>query len=462
LAPWLLVLLLGGLLVAPAPSAQGRTTRAERAAARAERAAARKAVRANRALIKDYLIAPAAERPAIAQALGERQSAHEVRQTLEDWRDRYRRRRAGVHARSIKIDGERARYTVVAPRGYNPKKAWPLHIALHGGGSYGRNARGVKRYWDERRCLQSTAWGRRPQRGFILVCPTTPMGYWWKPEGDAVIMAVYQDVIRAWNVDTARVSVGGLSNGGTGTWHITMKYPWIWSAAVPRCAAEIHDDAYVRNIESMPVYMIHGSADHLIPVESSRNMSERLQRWGNEAHYTEIVGGGHRFFPGENRRVVPWMLAQKRETPERFTYTTLDGNPAGLVYWVHAPGSDRLEAAISREGAEVKVTLQGERLPTATRVFLPDAFAESGANLRVFVGGGLVHEGPIKTSVEAVLESFRLTGDPARTFLAAVTLDLPEPPPRAEPEPAATGESDDPDQEPTPGPPRSGSRVPGR
>ena len=98
-------------------------------------------------------------------------------------------------------------------------------------------------------------------------------------------------------------------------------------------------------------------------------MSERLLRYGNEAHYTEIEGGGHRFFPGENRRVVPWMLAQRRETPERFTYTTLDGNPAGLVYWVHAPGSDGVAATISRENREVKVTLQGERLPAAPRVF---------------------------------------------------------------------------------------------
>jgi predicted esterase len=436
--PWFLVLLACGLLLGPAPSAQAGPRAAARKAARAERAAARKAVRDSRAAIKRYLSAPAAERPAMAKALGERLTAPEVRQTLVDWRDSFRRRRAGVHTRSITVGEQRARYTVVAPRGYSPKKPWPLHIALHGGGSYGRDAKGKKRRWDHKRCLQSTAWGKRAQRGFILVCPTTPTGYWWKPEGDAMIMAVYQQVIREWNVDMERVSVGGLSNGGTGTWHITMKYPWIWSAAVPRCAAEIHNDDYVRNIESMPVYMIHGSADHLIPVESSRNMSERLLRFGNEAHYTEIEGGGHRFFPGENRRVVPWMLAQKRETPERFTYTTLDGNPAGLVYWVHAPGSDGVEATISREGREVKVTLQGERLPAATRVFLPDAFAHPGDTVRVFVGGGLVHEGPIKTSVEAVLESFRLTGDPARTFLAAVTLKLPEPPPRpvVEPTPA--------------------------
>ena len=324
--------------------------------------------------------------------------------------------------------------TVVAPRRYDRKRRWPLHMALHGGGSYGRDANGKKRYWDEKRCLSSGVWGRRPQRGFILVCPTTHVGKWWKPEGDKIITAVFQKVIREFNVDTNKVSVGGLSNGGTGTWHITMKYPWMWAAAIPRCAGEIHNDDYVRNIESMPVYMIHGTNDHLIPVESSRNMSARLAKLGNEARLTEIEGGGHFFFSKENRQVVPWMLAQKRMAPEEFTYTYLHGNPAGLVYWVHAPGAERVEATMVRDASAVKVTLKGERLPKRTTVFVPDAFAEPGTQIRIFVDGVLQHEGPIRSSVAAVLESFRLTGDLERTYTVAVTLDLPEPPPPEPPE----------------------------
>lgn len=329
-------------------------------------------------------------------------------------------RRRGLHKRSVDLGEVVADYVVVAPRAYDPRKRWPVHISLHGGGKSSR--------YNERTCWDHD-WGRRPQRDLLLVCPTTPTGKWWLPLGDATVMAVYRAVLKEWSVDLDRVSIGGMSNGGTGSWHMAMKYPWLWSGVVPRCAGEIRDDGFVENIARLPTYMIHGTRDSLIPVASSRAMLERLSRVGNQARLKEITSGGHRFFSRENPRVLAWLQARQRSLPHSFTYTSLpdsDKNPPGLVYWIHAPGAERIEAHLVREPTGIRVNLAGKGFPEPTTVYIPESFVSPRATLRVFQGDAQVHVGPMTPSVQSVLQSYRLSGDPGRTYTVGVTLDLPK------------------------------------
>lgn len=43
----------------------------------------------------------------------------------------------------------------------------------------------------------------------------------------------------------------------------------------------------------MRVYIGHGNADALIPVDWSRQLASKLREWGREVQYVEIEGGGH-------------------------------------------------------------------------------------------------------------------------------------------------------------------------
>jgi pimeloyl-ACP methyl ester carboxylesterase len=383
--------------------------------------------------IAAYLLATPNERAAVVHRLMGERSASEVLDAIEARHVSRPKRRRGLHTREVRVGDRVSNYVVVAPRAYDPKKSWPMHISLHGGGKPSR--------YNERTCWEHD-WGRRAPREFILVCPTTPAGKWWLPSGEARVMAVYREVLRDWNIDLDRVSIGGMSNGGTGAWHMAMKYPWLWSGVVPRCAGEIRDDGFVENIAKLPTYMIHGARDHLIPVKASRAMRDRLSRVGNEARLTEIKGGGHRFFSRENRAVVAWLRDRRRDLPHSITYNALpdsDQNPPGLVYWIHAPGAQSIRASLIREPTGVRVNLEGDALPERTTVYIPEALVSPGGGLRVFRGGARVHEGPMVPSIEAVLESYRLSGDPGRTYTVGVTLELNRDPAEAQSEPAPSG-----------------------
>jgi poly(3-hydroxybutyrate) depolymerase len=383
--------------------------------------------------IAAYLQETREARAARVERLSRERSVSEVLRAIEARHLNRPDRRRGLHKRTVRVGDVVANYVVVAPRDYDPKRRWPVHISLHGGGKPAR--------YNERTCWDHD-WGRRPQRDLLLVCPTTPTGKWWLPSGDAMVMAVYQEVLKEWRVDLDRVSIGGMSNGGTGSWHMAMKYPWLWSGVVPRCAGEIRDDGFVENIAKLPTYMIHGTRDSLIPVESSRAMVERLSRAGNEARLTEITGGGHRFFSRQNRKVRAWLGERQRSLPHSFTYQTLpdsDQNPPGLVYWIHAPGAQSIQAHMVRESIGLRVNLTGTKLPKRTTVYIPEALVSPGEILRVFRGGERVHEGPMTRSIERVLESYRLSGDPGRTYTVGVTLTLTQEPVEAQSEPAPRG-----------------------
>lgn len=377
--------------------------------------------------LTSYLEAPEEMRDQVARDASARLTVGELIEAIEAREARRPARRAGLHQRTIQVGDVTAPYIVVAPRGYDSKRPWPMHISLHGGGKPDR--------YNERTCLDHD-WGRRGARDALLVCPTTPVGRWWTPAGDAMVSAVYREVLREWRVDRSRVSIGGMSNGGTGAWHMAMKYPWLWSAVVPRCAGEIRDDRYVTNMAALPVHMIHGDRDSLIPVESSLAMDQRLRRAGNEPTLRVIKGGRHRFFSRLNRSVMRWLKTQRRAAPDTLDYTALpdsDRNPPGLVAWIHAPGALRVQASWSSIEGGAQLTLAGAELPDRATIYVPSRFAAEGAKLRVLFDGRVVHDGPMIAKVVHLLESYRLTEDRERSYPFGVVVDLsaPEPGPQS-------------------------------
>ncbi|MEL6180341.1 MAG: hypothetical protein AAFS10_15370, partial [Myxococcota bacterium] len=333
----------------------------------------------------------------------------------------------GVVERRVTLeDGTQVPYTLYVPRDYDRTTPYPMHIHLHGGGS------GVTGHAS---CFKN--WGRAAKRRWVLVCPSTPEGRWWTPEGDASLEAVYKEVIQWVNIDTDRVSVGGLSNGGTGTWHLALKYPWQWSVVVPRCAARMTH--HLPNMAGIWSYVIHGALDHKIKVENSRKMTEALERMGQRVEYVEVADGGHQFF---RDRMTPklrwWMLKRKRRLRHRFVYSQLEGNDPGIIHWVDAPGlTGTLRGQLPNpkktepgdEGFN-RIELESSQLSGPVRVYLPTSRIDLNAPVHVLLNGTPLFEGHVTPSAWDVLSSYARSRDRGRIFTASVTI---HPPPTTAP-----------------------------
>jgi acetyl esterase/lipase len=321
-------------------------------------------------------------------------------------------------------EGYGASYQIHVPAQYTPDKKWPVHISLHGGG--GTPSRSCAVNWN----------GEPEKSGVILVCPKAHKGMWWMPRGEASIQAVLMDLRTRYNVDTDRVSIGGASSGGFGVWHNAAKYPWVFRAAVPRCAATPKDPETLGNLSEMATYMLHGARDGTISVKQSRRSHRLLSAVSSDVTYREEPGFGHSFMRPRNFDVMSWLSPKRRELSESFHYRTMARGPApGRVHFLVMDWGDEYVGGIEVEGRIVAHRSAGQWVnevyvdSTAAidgfTVLLKEGQGRPDAPVRVFFNDELVHEGPApQPSVRAVLESWKDHKDPALVATHAVHVQL--------------------------------------
>lgn len=317
-----------------------------------------------------------------------------------------------------------ARFQLSVPADYDPSRKWPVHVSLHGGG--GSPARSCMVNWQ----------GEPAQEGVILVCPKTPKGMWWMPRGESTVRSVLAEVRRRYNVDTDRVSIGGASSGGFGVWHNASKYPWVYRAAVPRCAATPKDPETLGNFSALPTFLLHGRRDHKISVNHSRTSHTMLSNLGMDTTYAEEPGYGHSFMRPRNLDVIDWVQRKERTVAREFTYRTVNrGEAPARVHWIAPDWGDAYEPGVNMNGRIEQVT-QGDRmryeihvdssvrLAGFTLLFPKDEDLDPTAPVTVFYGGESVFEGTMRPSGPAILASWAGHRDPGLLSMHGVEIDL--------------------------------------
>lgn len=303
-------------------------------------------------------------------------------------------------------------YYVVPPRGYSRRKAWPLHIALHGHGSSQTGRVACQRYWR----------GEPARHGVILACPDL-RGRWNTKRGERIVLATYKDVQQRYNVRTDRVSLGGFSGGGIGAWIFGPRYPDLFSALVPRAGIPPRADEVIRNLNGVPVFMIHGRGDPTIGVKHSRRVAAQLKKLGLRHHYRERTGG-HEFFGSLNTEVVRWLKKQKRRLRTRFRYHGPIGGPPRIIHWLQMEGSGKITVTgriVKRRRVVLKID-HPERIRKLTIHLGRKIFDMHRRHVDVIVNGRSFGF-PVRERASAVLDSYDVTRDLRRVFTSKVVLE---------------------------------------
>lgn len=235
-------------------------------------------------------------------------------------------RETGFLDRTVTVDGKAYAFQVYVPRSFQPGARPPVILALHGAGERGSDG------------LLQTEVGlagairRHPDRWpAIAVFPQAPAGLLWRDLPARVAMAALAQAEAEFATDPDRVYLVGLSMGGSGTWTLAYAHPDRFAALVPVCAfagpfrglppvaadAPAGADPYAtlaRKIAAIPVWMIHGDADSIVPVEESRSMHAALTAAGADVIYKELRGVDHNSWdPGFADRALPaWLFQQRR------------------------------------------------------------------------------------------------------------------------------------------------------
>jgi predicted peptidase len=193
-------------------------------------------------------------------------------------------------------------YLLFLPKGYQESKQnWPLMLFLHGSGESGTNLAKVKAHGPPK-LVES-----KPDFPFILVSPQSPKRGW----NSQTLMAMLDDVLGKYRVDTNRIYLTGLSMGGFGTWSLAAAHPEKFAAIVPICGGGNPADS--KKLAGLPIWVFHGAKDPTVPVQRSREMVAAIKAAGGNVKYTEYPEGKHDCWTQtyDNPELYTWLLAQK-------------------------------------------------------------------------------------------------------------------------------------------------------
>ena len=200
-------------------------------------------------------------------------------------------------------------YILLAPMGYNPR-GWygappprgrrsappaPSVDSARGAGSDGRTAGAAAAPPQERR-------GAVPPG--LLSDPNDPPNL--RELSERETLEVVDLIRKEFKVDNDRTYLMGHSMGGAGALYLAIKYPQRWAAVAALApAAFAVDREGLSRIPKMPIMLVHGDMDTVVPVTVGRAWAEAMKSIPmKDYEYIEVPGGDHGTVIGSHQAEV--------------------------------------------------------------------------------------------------------------------------------------------------------------
>ena len=222
-------------------------------------------------------------------------------------------------------DGYSMPYRLYIPKNYDCGEMYPVLIFLHGAGERGNDnkknvAVAIPHVFDD---------PESPARRSIIIVPQCPEDRQWvytpwehgcysvagvveSRECEAVL-EILDNVKAAYNVDTSRIYITGISMGGFGTWDLMARHSKLFAAGMPVCGGG--DPAMAKALATIPIRTFHGDLDTAVPTEGTREMYAAVKAAGGKIKYTEFEDMGHGIWDTvySDADNIRWLFSQTRK-----------------------------------------------------------------------------------------------------------------------------------------------------
>ncbi len=247
-------------------------------------------------LLRKYMAADPAERPGIAKELKAAKFPHpqayldRLARSATQPKGKTEDRRLTLRAADRDLSG--GVYTTWVPEEYDPARAWPLVLGLHGGGPGGKDGKEVVGSGPMALPLYLPV---VRDRRYIMVCPTALVAQrgWASPTNAKFLCTLLIEIALLYHVDLNRVYLIGHSMGGGGTWWFGPEHPETFGVIAP-LSPPGHGPVGKLVECHTAVYMYHGTNDERCGVDASRGAAKELKKQrGADFVYTELPDTGH-------------------------------------------------------------------------------------------------------------------------------------------------------------------------
>ena len=356
--------------------------------------------------------------------------------------------KTGVITRTISLgDGTDGSCTLFVPEKYDPESRWPLVLALHPAGGTGQN--------------YINAWTRFEQaHGYFVLAPTSPPARgeghagWDEQATRQIVNRALRDVRESFNIDPNRIYVDGASMGGIAAWHYGLATPDLFAGLVCRAGAVNPDSRFIlANAFALPVYIIHGLKDTIIPLEAIKPVRDELVQMGYDVTYRLDTKAAHSSFIDETPKVIEWLSNRVRDPYPRQVRFRLTSLARPRSYWLQAevladtiydPDKpvvipkiagkplqgelrDNYIRSLMRTGVgKLDGQIEGNRISVSARhvmgytVLLDDRLVDLDKPVQVITNGKQSFSGKVERDVQFMLEWARRYGDPEMIYSSHV------------------------------------------
>lgn len=208
--------------------------------------------------------------------------------------------------RSIEVAGQEYKWSIMIPS--TAERGGASLLFLHGSGECGADGK------------KNLAVGlppavmKNPERWpFVVVVPQKPVTLSEWEDHERAVLAMLKQADKEGYIDTDRLAITGLSQGGHGTIMLASMHPDRFRAAAPVCGyverrisldgerlkeipANPDDPAVVdaaEKLAAVPVWLFHGDIDDVVPSAESSALNQALLRLKADTRYTELADTNH-------------------------------------------------------------------------------------------------------------------------------------------------------------------------
>ena len=371
-----------------------------------------------------------------------------TRERFHDLEEAMRRGRRAYPPAPARVDG---RYQVIElstsvpsgpavpvlvqlPSAYDPRTEWPLMFAMHGGppGSAAQARSGAER--------MLRVWADAAENaGWIVAAPALtpsvtagarteqrlPYELFHPEQARAVIAA-----LRArYRINPDRLVSTGISLGSNYSIAFAASHPDWFSAIVPVSTEGDSRELLLRNLKTVPVYILEGSQDRNIRgISGPRALRDIVSAFGYDLTYREFGDRAHEGFQEHYDDVLRWLEARPRQVYPRDVVRVPNTaiTPLGRrVHWVEADTRQAFVHAAVTGPSRVDITARWAR---RLNVYLHDRLVNMDEPLEIRVNGVPAFSGKASRSASTALAGARARGDERLIFAAEISVEVPATP----------------------------------
>ena len=234
----------------------------------------------------------------------------------------------GFLNRRIELRGIMYKFQVYLPEEYRrgDHLQWPIILFLHG-----RGERGEEGMWETQIGLPLEVRDHPERWPFVIVMPQCQYpAFWTDPQMLEMAMATLDQEAKEFHGDPHRTYLTGLSMGGYGAWELAKDYPRRWAAVTIASGGPFWSYAperwreaatlpaeYAQAVGRTPVWLFHGSEDHVVPERESELMYNALKAEGGHVRLWIFEGLHHDSWSrAYNEPELPrWLLTHRLGSP---------------------------------------------------------------------------------------------------------------------------------------------------